>query len=221
MTASTVDTITRDNVIAGEFPQIKQAVTVADAQTLTRGCMVGRAEVAAGTAGDLVTGGSGAETISAYALAAGGPAKIGNYRATCIIAGATGQFAVTDPNGTLVGIATVGTTFAGGGITFLITDSGGDPEVGDYFVLPVAAGALTVTALDHTLVNGSNVPYGVLLEAVTTDGATLPAVVARTGEFQSTGLTFGGSTVYTDIQAAAEDKNIYIRVTHASARVEV
>jgi hypothetical protein len=218
MTDTTVDTITRDNLIVIAPKHTKQ-VTIADGETLARGAVLGKVTLGTITAAALVTGGSGEETIGSLALQAAPTAKVGAYRATCITAGATGQFQVTDPNGTIVGIATVGTAFVGGGIGFTITDAGGDPEVGDYFVITVAAGSGSHVACDIAGVNGEQDPDCVISEAVTTSGATQVSIGYTDGTFQSTGLTFGGSTVYTDVLEKMRDLGMHIVVTNASANL--
>ena len=213
MTDTVQDTVSRNNLYGGPFPKIKRGVTVAASQTLAKGCVVGLQAVEAGTLAGPT--GTGDGVGSAFALAAGGPAKVGDYVATCIIAVANGGiFQVVDPDGIPIGLAIVGTAFIGGGITFLISDGSTDFIVGDYFTLPVAAGDGYAYALDHTAVDGSEVPYGVLEEAVTTGVAeTQGAPVSISGEFQSQGLTFGGSTVYTDVIDAMQAKNLYVKVT--------
>ena len=128
---------------------------------------------------------------------------------------------MTDPNGTVIGIATTGTAFVGGGIGFTITDTAGDPEVGDYFVITVGDGAGTYIACDIAAINGEQDPECVLSEAVTTGaGETQIAIAYTDGTFQSAALAFGGSTVYTDVQDAMRLKNMEIVVTNASANVE-
>ena len=218
---TTTDSITRDNLIA-VAPKNDLAVTVADSQTLARGCVMGINKVAAGTLAGPTGTGDGAG--SAFALASGGPAKIGDYLATCIEAVTNGGiFEVTDPDGVIVGRLTVPTssnaTFEGGGITFNIADGSTDFIVGDYFTLPVAAGDLQAVACDHTAVNGSEIPEGVLAEAVTTDGATQASLVYTDGTYQSAGLTFGGSSAYTDLRDAMRDKGMFIVVTNSSANL--
>jgi len=56
--------------------------------------------------------------------------------------------------------------------------------------------------LDDTAQDGSETFHSVLLEDVTTSGATQVAPVAKTGEFNEDELSFGGSTVFGDVTAA-------------------
>lgn len=78
---------------------------------------------------------AGATITAAPAVAAG--AKAGVYTLTCISAGATGKWRLEDPEGHFVGVATTGTEFVGGGLTFTVTDSGTDPAVGEAFIITV------------------------------------------------------------------------------------
>jgi hypothetical protein len=212
----TQTTITRDNLFAGTYDCVRGEVTVADSQTLTRGAVMGIVGFEAGTAA-ADAGNTGDGAISAFALVAGGNKKVGTYLATCTAAATdAGTFQVTDPEGTLVGQMEVGTTFSGGGITFALADGATDFIVGDAFDLPVDAGSGEAKALDITAIDGSENFYGILLEDVTTSGATQLAPVGLSGEYQTQGLSFGGSTVYGDVIDDARDKNCYFKVTVAT-----
>jgi len=212
-------TLTVKNLFAGNFPVERKEVTIAASQTITVGTVIGKATVAAGTAAAGSNTGDGA--VSAFALAAGGPAKIGTYVATCIEAVTnSGIFNVVDPDGILIGQFTVAvsdsTTFTGGGITFNVADGTTDFIVGDLFNFPVTAGTGYGVALDTTNTDGSNKWAGVALEEVTTGAAeTQKIAMAISGDFHSQGLTFGGSTVYTDVIDDAKENNCYIHVSYS------
>lgn len=218
---STTSTVSRDNLLAGDYPIIQGTVTVAASQTAARGAVVGKVTIAAGTAAAGSNTGDGA--ISGFALAAGGPAKIGTYVATCVEAASdSGIFEVVDPDGILIGTLKVAGTFTGGGITFALADGSTDFIVGDSFNLPVEAGSGQVKLLDITATDGSQKFYGVLLEAVTTgSGETASAAIAKTGEFLSQGLTFGGSTVVADVVDDMRNNNCFVYTSHALENVQV
>lgn len=223
---SVKSTVTRDNLIGGYFPVELGSVTVAESQTLARGSVLGLISVAAGTP---VVGGSntGDGVLSAFALAAGGPAIVGNYVVTCVTAVTnSGVFHVVDPNGTLIGQLTVAvssnTTFTGAGITFNIADGATDFAVGDVFTLPVAAGSGQAQLLDIASTNGSQKFYAILADAVTTGAAeTASARVYLSGSFMSQGITLGGSTTVADIWADARDNNCYISTSYALENAQV
>ena len=221
---TTTDSITRDNLIA-VAPKNDLAVTVADSQTLARGCVMGLVKYAAGTAA-ADSGNTGNGTLTAFALAAGGPQKIGDYVVKCVEAITNGgRFHVLDPDGVLVGEFTIPAgagndyDFSGAGISFTVTDGSTDFALDDFFTCPIEAGSGQAKACDHTATDGSEIPEGVLSEAVTTDGATQASLVYTDGTYQSAGLTFGGSSAYTDLRDAMRDKGMFIVVTNSSANL--
>lgn len=98
------------------------------------------ADPTAGAAvGAAVAGNTGNGTITA-APTVGAGAKVGVYRAVCIEpATDLGKFTVENPDGVTVGVATVGTEFVGGGLTFTIADGDTDFVSGDSFTITVAS----------------------------------------------------------------------------------
>jgi hypothetical protein len=190
---------------ASIIPTIRRAGSLAAAQIGKVGWVLGKILVAAGTAAAKAGGNTGTGTLTGFALAAGGPAKVGTYRVRCILAQAdAGVFTVVDPDGIIVGIViaaiTTGTVFTGGGITFTLTTvHSADFIVGDGFDLPVAAGAGTLRLLDRTAVDGSNKFDSILLVDKTTVGSALPVATAIGGEFLSQGLIFAAGTVLADV----------------------
>jgi hypothetical protein len=197
-----------DNLFVDTRDIVEDYGTLAASQTLTRGCVLGKITVAAGTPVNTGTG-DGAAT---WALSAtGGPAKIGNYLATCVAAASNaGTFHLYDPEGVFVGVVTVAATaFVGGGVSLSIADDT-DFIVGDYITLPITAGSGQLVACDIALTNGAKVPWGVLLaDCTVASGATAGAPVARTGRFNSGELTFGGSTVVANVLTAMEARMMF------------
>lgn len=124
------------------------------------GCLIGAtfAGTAVGAAG--VPAPAGATITASPAVAAG--AKSGVYSLVCITAGATGKWRIEDPDGVYVGVATTGTEFVGGGLTFTVTDSGTDPAVGEAFIITVTLTAdadfLGLVKKDTTLPPNSTSP---------------------------------------------------------------
>ncbi len=110
--------------------------------------------------------GTGNGTVTEQALAAGGPAIVGDYIATCVEAITNGGvFKLVDPNGvtiaqdiTIVAGAGGVIVFTGAGITFKITDGSTDFEVGDLFTITVAIGTLKLAETVATAVDGSEIP---------------------------------------------------------------
>lgn len=99
------------------------------------GCVVGAA-FAATAVGAADAGNAGAGAITASPAVAAG-AQQGAYKVVQVTGGATGAFAVYDPQGRFVGNGAVGTEFVGGGLTFTVTDPGADPAIGDSYTVTV------------------------------------------------------------------------------------
>jgi hypothetical protein len=79
-----------------------------------------------------------AATISAAPVISGG-AKPGVYTVRCIIGGAgtASKWAIIDPDGVQVGVATGNTEYDANGLKFTVTDAGTDPVVGETFTITV------------------------------------------------------------------------------------
>lgn len=148
---------------------------IIDTGDLAAGTVLGK--ITKGTAtGAAVAGNTGNGTITA-APAVGAGAKPGVYRAICIEPTANlGKFTVEGPDGIMVGVATVGTEFVGGGLTFTIADGATDFASGDAFTITVAAGSGKYVAYNQDAANGSCIAAGILLDNVNATSADVEAV---------------------------------------------
>jgi len=64
-------------------------------------------------------------------------------------------------------------------------------------------------ACDHTASDGSQTPYGVMVEAVTTAGAIGAGLLYVFGAFDESKLTFGGSSVLADLKDAMKNIGLF------------
>jgi hypothetical protein len=171
-------------------------------RALTTGMVLGRITKAAAT-GAAVAGNTGDGTITA-APTVGAAAKPGVYRLTCIEpATNAGKFSVEDPDGVLIGVATVAVEFTAH-LTFTIADGGTDFAAGDAFTITVAAGSGKVKQIDFAATDGSDVAYGLLLlDTTAPDGADKSSVaIVRHAMVSDNGITWpAGAT--TDQKNAA------------------
>lgn len=137
-----------------------------------------------------VAGNTGNGTIGTITAAAG--IIVGVYRLVCIEpATNAGKFAVEDPYGHTVGVATVGVAFSGGGLGFTIADGSTDFASGDAFTITVAAGTGKYVPLNPTLANGADIAAGVLLYGVDATSADQKAVaITRDAIVSHAGLTY-------------------------------
>lgn len=169
-------------------------------RVLTTGMVLGRVTKGSAT-GAAVAGNSGNGTITA-APAVGQAAKPGVYRVVCIEpATNAGKFSVEDPDGILLGVATVGTEFATH-LTFTIADGAADFASGDAFTITVAAGSGKVKQIDFSATDGANAACGLLTEAATApDGSDRSAVaVVRNAIVAANGIVWPAG-------ATADQKN--------------
>ena len=159
-------------------------------RALLSGMVLGRITKGAAT-GAAVAGNTGNGTITA-APTVGAVAKPGVYRLTCIEPAAdAGKFTVEDPDGILIGIATVGVEFTTH-LTFTIADGSTDFVAGDSFTITVAAGSAKVKQIDFSATDGSDQACGLLLlDTTAPDGADKSAVaVVRNAIVSDNGIAW-------------------------------
>lgn len=160
------------------------------ARSLTAGMVLGRVTKAAAT-GAAVSGNTGDGTITASPTV-GAAAKVGVYRLTCVEPATNlGKFQVEDPDGVVIGVATVGTAFTTH-LTFTIADGSTDFVSGDSFTITVAAGSGKVKQIDFSATDGADAAYGVLLfDATAADGTDGSGVaVVRHAVVETSHLTW-------------------------------
>jgi hypothetical protein len=165
-------------------------------RVLTVAMVLGRITKGAAT-GAAVPGNTGNGTITA-APTVGQAAKPGVYQVICIEPITNGgKFIVEDPDGVIIGVATVGTPFTTH-LTFTIADGAVDFVSGDAFTITVAAGSGKVKQIDFAATDGSDKAYGVLCYDVTAPngvdakGSAIvngPSVVAANGLVWPAGAT--------------------------------
>jgi hypothetical protein len=125
-----------------------------------------------------------------------------------------GKFSVEDPDGILLGVATVGTEFATN-LTFTIADGAADFASGDAFTITVAVGSGKVKQIDFSATDGSDVAAGLLTEPTTApDGSDRSAVaVVRNAIVSTNGVTWpSGATTNQKSAAIAQLKSLGILV---------
>ncbi len=183
------------------------------ARELLTGMVLGRVTKGA-AASAAVAGNTGNGTITA-APAVGQAAKPGVYRLVCIEPAADGgKFAVEDPDGVLVGVATVGVEFTTH-LTFTIADGAADFVAGDSFTITVAAGSGKVKQIDFAATDGSNAACGVLLlDTTAPDGTDRSGVaIVRNAIVSDNGITWpAGATADQKTAAIAQLKSAGILV---------
>jgi hypothetical protein len=210
-----METLTLDNLFAGQFPAHGNSVTIVQGEgALARGAVLGKVtkgaiSIAAGTN----TGNGTAGTITRLAKA-----KVGAYTLICKTAATNaGTFHVIDPDGIRLADLTIAVAYNNGHFSITIADGATDFIVGDSFTVTVAAGSGKYRLVNSANTDGSDTAEAVLAEsrtvAANADETNVP--IYETGEFNSAALTFGGSDTYTTHQDALKKRNVFLRAIQA------
>lgn len=184
-------TYTPDGLVLCDDVVSRKITLVSGAGALTRGTLLGKITMAATATGAAVAGGTGNGTITASPTVGSG-AKLGVYRIVCVEPATNlGKFTVEDPDGITVGVATVGTEFTGGGLTFTIADGSTDFASGDAFTITIAAGSGKYKKSLLAATDGSQTPECILAEDADATSADAEALCYFVGKFDSAFMTFG------------------------------
>lgn len=179
-----------DRLIVNASQVLTEKRTLASG-TLARGAVVGR--VAGAVTAAAAAGNTGNGTIGT--LSAGAGAKVGVYTAIAIEPAANaGAFQVEDPDGVIVGRATVAVAFTGP-VNFTIADGAADFAAGDRFLLTVADSG-SVRQVVAAATDGSSRAYGICAVGADATAAPQDVLVYTRGDFNEAAVTLGaGSTL--------------------------
>lgn len=188
-------TIASGNLIAGT---VLGAILAAASATATAGTPV------SGTAGTVGNG-----TVSAVTTDDG--AMPGTWMLECTETGATGNFTVKRPDGTLDGVLTIGSAY-NGGINLTVSDGANDWLVGD--IIPVTV-TYDYDELEYiqsvaAATDGSQTPALVLAQDADASSASVEALAYETGTLVGTALTLGAGHTIASIREGLRDKGILI-----------
>lgn len=199
-------TFSPDDLLVSGFPLQSEKATILTGQNLTRGTLLGRVAGAIGAAA-AVAGNTGNGTIGAVTAGAG--LKEGTYRLVCIEpATNAGKFAVEDPDGVVVGVATVAVAFVGP-LNFTIADGATDFVSGDSFTVAVALGTKHVKSL-AAATDGSQVPRAVLAEDVDATAADKEAMAYVVAGVNENALVYGTGHTAASVREALRTKGIHL-----------
>jgi hypothetical protein len=201
--------------LKSEAPDLfsREEIVVLSGQNLKSGHVVGKVTVGAVTGAPDAGNTAGAGAIGS--LSAGTGARPGVYSAVCIEPAANaGKFEVQDPEGVVVGVATVAVAFTGP-VNFTIADAT-DFVSGDRFTITVAAGSSKVKSSPLTATDGSDAARGILLYDVNASaGDAKGVIVTRDATISPLGLlydaTIDDNTKKSAKQAQLETRRILTR----------
>lgn len=199
------DTFVPDRLIAGDRAIRAEKKTLATG-TLSRGDIVGLvigSAVAAAAAGNTGNG-----TMSAVTL--GANAKAGVYQLICIEPAANaGVFEIEDPDGVIIGRATVAVAFAGA-IAFTISDGATDFIAGDRFTVTVAAGGTNVLKCVAAATDGSQIPWGIVATPADATSAAAEVEVYTYGDFNLNAVAVGAGLTVAGCVEALRARGIHL-----------
>lgn len=199
-----------DQLFASDFPRITRNGTVLSGQNVARGTVMGR--VTLGAATPAADAGNAANTGTIGAVTVGAGAKVGTYRVVCIEpASNAGKFIVEDPDGIIVGVATVAVAFSGGGLGFTISDGSQDFVSGEGFTIAVAAGSGKLKKAVAAATDGSHAPVGILVADTDASAADKIGAIYETGCFAEEALTLGAGLTIEGIRPALRALGIHMK----------
>jgi hypothetical protein len=156
----------------GNFHISRETVVVALSQTIVANSLLAALAIVAGVDVTQSYSGTGNGVLTPASPPVNSLVKDGVYRLICTTAAANaGTFQVEDPNGRVIGEATVGVLF-NKEIKFTIADGATDFVVGDTFNFIVAANAddFQYVAYNPSATDGSQIPSAYSPYPVVTDG---------------------------------------------------
>lgn len=209
MSAGDLDTFTPDKLLAGS-QQVQTKSIIVDTGVLARGSVLGR--IKTGTIPTTGTAGSNTGTGAMTAVAAKRRIKVGVYTMTCVqVIANSGVFKVIDPDGKLVGMATVGVAFLSDQIGFSISDAT-DFIAGDSFTVTIpAASTEKYVLVDKAAIDGSGVADCILAESVDATSADVTTVGYKTGQFNRAALVVAAANTVAEHEADLRVNDINLK----------
>ena len=173
-------TLTLNDIFAGDFPVISEAITLeANQGALLRGTVLGIKLTGAVAA---KVSGTGDGNVAAASVTIGRDAMAGVYRLTCTAAATNaGTFKVQRPDGRRLADLTVASAYSSSDISLTVPDGATDWGVGAVIAVAVTGKAV---AYDDTLTNGAEKAALILADDITVGTSDVAAVAYRCGCFK-------------------------------------
>jgi hypothetical protein len=180
---------------AGEFIISEQcgtasrdAIIVKSGQNLKAGTVLGAVITAAATSAAGTNTGNG--TMGTVTVSAGAVPGIYKLKITKAATNA-GDFTVTDPQGDVAGVGTVGAAYSNGGLAFTLADGATDFALNDSFTITVTESAIKYAQHDPAATDGTAKAVAVLFADVDATSADKPGVaLARQAEVNGNEITW-------------------------------
>lgn len=198
---------TIDKLLAGPTDHVQsRKITLIFGENRTRGAVLGKTATAGTIAGAAAAGNTGNGTIGSLTI--GASVKEGVYRAVCIEpATNAGTFTVEDPDGIVIGRATVAMAFTGA-VNFTIADGATDFVAGDAFDITVSAVTYKYKLAAAAATDGSSEPDAILAEDTNASAADVDTVAYIRGDFNEAALTFGSGHTAATVRETLRRKGV-------------
>jgi hypothetical protein len=200
-----------DQLIAGNFHLVTQPIVVASgAAVLARGTVLGQVTA---LGADIVTPGTNVGTGTVGSVTTGSDVQVGTFS---LVASGASTFFVTNPEGTSLPNATVGTAYSNSGLGFTIASGGVAFAAGDSFGINVvdAVGAFIPSV--KTASDGSQTPCAILVDQCNPTTGAQQAGAYMTGEFNINAITFDTSWTPQALVAALRAFSIFLKTSESA-----
>ncbi len=200
------DAYVPDRLIGGDKKLVTMTGMIAAGQILYRGTVLGRSTTGSTTGAAKTGGNTGNGTLTG--VAPGLTALPGVYALT---ATSPTSFSVTDPQGAVRQVATVGTPYESSVVGFDINAGSTAFVAGDGFTITSAAPTGEYLSCATTATDGSQNPVGILVDAIDTTNGPLTAGIYLEGEFNANALYFGAGNDAATVRDALRAFGIHIK----------
>lgn len=206
-----VDSFSRDNLLAGDFPIVTEEITLLMGENRTRGTMLGKITRALADPPYVADGGNtGNGTLSGIAMAT--DTKIGDYVLECVEAAADGgKFKVIDPDGVRLDDAEVAVSYSNNQIELTVNDGAVDFAVGDKFTITVEEGSGKYKLSVAAAVDGSGIPHRILGEDKDATDEDKVTWAYKTGCFNQNIVTFGAGHTADSVRDDLSAKSMFLK----------
>ncbi|HET6606739.1 MAG TPA: head decoration protein [Rhodopila sp.] len=192
-----------DQLIAGNLKLVTQPIVLAAGSKLPRGTVLGQqTSYSVSTAAGTNTGNG---TIGSVSAEKG--ALVGNYMITAI---SVTEFNVTDPEGNLLGEATVGTAW-NDEIGFTITAGATAFVAGDSFTVTVVDSIGNFIESVKTASDGSQVPCAILADFADATNGPVSTGAYVMGEFNANAISYDSSWTPELLTTALRPYSIFLK----------
>ncbi len=203
------ESFTPDRLVAGNRSRLlARQITLLSGENCVRGEVLGKQSTATVPTTGTADGGNTGNGTCGSVAAGGTDLMAGTYNIRCIDTESdAGQFEVIDPQGDVVGIATVAVAFTSSHLNFTLADGSTDFAIGDLFTVAVAT-VEKYKASAAAATDGTQVPDLILAEDTDASAADVVTIAYERGDFDENELTLGSGHTLATVREGLRSKGI-------------